>query len=221
MRGGNDVKYQEIVDDLRSIENLKTKDVDKYNKKLIKEKADVSDLKEYVLKDSLVHRTYFQVSMGKLKTYEEQFKFVEDNCDLLQDWWHVDQLTQFIKKPVDFDYAFAKAKEYIVSEKTFMRRWGYVLFLVGLQKDVSHTKDILSLMKDDNEYYVQMAEAWLICDLAVFNVDEVMKFTEKTKIKYNIMGKTVQKICDSFRFTAEEKEFFKSMREKLKANDTK
>ena len=215
------MKYEEIVNDLRSIENLKTKDVDKYNKKLIKEKADVSDLKDYVLKDSLVHRTYFQVSMGKLKTYQEQFKFVEDNCDLLQDWWHVDQLTQFIKKPVDFDYAFKMAKEYIDSDKPFVRRWGYVLFLVGLQKDVTHTKEILSLMKDDDEYYVQMAEAWLICDLAVFNVDEVMKFTEYTKLHYNIMGKAVQKICDSFRFTAQEKDFFKNKREKLKANNLK
>ena len=76
-------------------------------------------------------------------------------------------------------------------------------------------------MKDDDEYYVQMAEAWLICDLAVFNVDEVMKFTEYTKLHYNIMGKAVQKICDSFRFTAQEKDFFKNKREKLKANNLK
>lgn len=208
--------YQEIANDLHSIENCKTKDVDKYNKRLLKEHADVSDLKDYVLKDQSVHRTYFQVSMGQCKTYAEQFAFIEENCDLLQDWWHVDQLVQFIKKPVDFDFAFAKAKEYVVSEKPFLRRWGYVLFLTGLQKDVSHTKEILSLMKDDDAYYVQMAEAWLLCDLAVFNVKEVLKFTEKSKMNYNIMGKGIQKICDSYRFTTEEKEQFRALRKKWK-----
>ncbi|MCH5203031.1 MAG: DNA alkylation repair protein [Oscillospiraceae bacterium] len=211
------MKFQEVYKDLSAIENIKTKDVDKYNKKLIKEKADVSDLKDYILKEQLVYRTYFQVSMGKLKDYKEQFAFVEENAELLQDWWHVDQLIQFIKKPVDFDFAFNKAKEYINSPLTFLRRWGYVLFLAGLQKDSMHTNDILSLIKDDEEYYVQMAQAWLIADLAVFNIKDVKAFMEKTNIKYNIAGKAIQKMCDSFRITKEDKEYMKSLRKRWKS----
>lgn len=211
------MKFQEVYNYLSSIENLKTKDVDKYNKKLIKEKADVSDLKDHILSEQLLYRTYFQVSMGVLKDYTEQFAFVEKNARLLQDWWHVDQLTQFIKKPVDFDFAFNKAKEYINSPLTFLRRWGYVLFLTGLQKDSVHTNDILSLIKDDEEYYVQMAEAWLIADLAVFNIDDVKVFMEKTNIKYNIAGKAIQKMCDSFRITKEDKEYMKSLRKRWKS----
>lgn len=212
------ITYEEVVGNLKKITNLKTKDIDQYNKKLIKEKVDVSELKDYVRNDDVVHRTYFQVSMGLLDNYQEQLQFVENNYLLLNDWWHVDQLTQFIKGPMDFYYVYELAKKYINSEHVFLRRWGYVMFISGLQKDKRNTKKILKLMKDDNEYYVQMAEAWLICDLAVFNQDEVIKFLEKSKIKYNILGRAIQKICDSFRISNEYKENVKSLREQLKDN---
>ena len=210
--------YNEILMELDSIENRRTADIDKYNKILIKSKIDVSDLKNHCLSNQLVHRTYFQVSIGNINTIEEQFDFIEDNEDLLQDWWHVDQLTQFIKKPVDYQFALSKAKLYIESDKPFVRRWGYVLFLVGLQKNKTNTKEILLLMKDDEEYYVQMAQAWLIADLAVYNIETIKEFIYNTKLKYNIIGKAIQKICDSFRISYEDKEYLKRLRNKVKNN---
>ncbi len=210
--------YKKIINDLESIPNLKTKDVDRYNKKLIKEKTDVSEIGEYIMENQILHRTYFQVSLGLIKDTEKQFEFIEKNEDYLQDWWHTDQLIQFLKKPVDFDFAYRKAKEYINSDKPFTRRWGYVLFLAGLQKDKAHTKDILALMKDDDEYYVQMAQAWLICDLAVFNPKEVIEYIESCGLKYNILGKAIQKMVDSYRISDEDKSYVKALRSKVKNN---
>ena len=208
------MNYERIARELRAIPNRKTADIDRYNKQLIKAGADVTDLKNHALSDQLVHRTYFQVSLAYCKTTEAQFQFIEENEDLLRDWWHVDQLTQFIKKPVDFSFAYEKAREYVVSPKPFTRRWGYVLFLTGLQKDATHTEDILRLMHDDDEYYVQMAQGWLICDLAVFNPEAVYDFMKESTLHYNILGKAIQKISDSFRFTQEQKERFRALRER-------
>lgn len=210
--------YKKIINDLESIPNLKTKDVDRYNKKLIKEKTDVSEIGEYIMENQILHRTYFQVSLGLIKDTEKQFEFIEKNEDYLQDWWHTDHLIQFLNKPVDFDFAYRKAKEYINSDKPFTRRWGYVLFLAGLQKDKAHTKDILALMKDDDEYYVQMAQAWLICDLAVFNPKEVIEYIESCGLKYNILGKAIQKMVDSYRISDEDKAYVKALRSKVKNN---
>ncbi len=210
--------YKYIHDYLSSIDNLKTKDVVYLDKRLIKEHTDVTFLKNYCLEDELVQRTYFEVTMKQMDNYETQFKFVEDNQELLRDWWHVDQLTQYITKPIDFDYAFKKARKYIKHKNPFMRRWGYVLFLTNLEKDPKHTEKILSLMKDDSEYYVQMGEAWLICELAKYNLDEVLTFLRNTKLKYNITGKAIQKMCDSFCIDDTTKTIIKSLREKLKEN---
>lgn len=210
------MRYNAVSEYLRSIPRIKTKDIDKFSKALIKKHEDVSDLRDYVMVDQLVHRTYFQVSLGNLKSIEEKFKFIEDNAELLNDWWHVDQLIQFVRPTAPFDFAFEKAKDYINSEMLFLRRWGYVLFLSGLQKQTEHTADILSLIKNDDEYYVQMAEAWLIADLAVFNRKDVLSFLEITNIDYSIAGKAIQKMCDSFRISEDDKAYAKALRQRWK-----
>lgn len=210
--------YEEISGALCGIPNRKTKEIDTYNRGLIAQREDVSALKSHVLSDPLVHRTYFQVSLGLLGDVREQLAFIEENEDLLADWWHVDQLPQFLKKPLDFALAFQKAKRYVESDKPFVRRWGYVLFFTGLQKDAAHTESILSLVKDDDAYYVQMAEAWLLCELAVFHTEAVLRFLRTSKLKYNILGKAIGKIQDSYRISEADKVAFRALRKELKKN---
>lgn len=192
----------------------KSKDVDALNKRLIKINEDVSFLKDIVLKRQEFHRTYFQVSLKKIKTIEEQYKFIEDNFYNLQDWWHVDQLTQFLLKQ-DFNYSYMKAKEYISHPHEFVRRWGYVLFMPTLVKE-NHAKEIFKLFKNDDKYYVIMAEAWLISYLAIYYPEETFQFLSNCSLNYDIVGRGIQKICDSFRISKEWKEKFKSIRCKYK-----
>ena len=210
--------YEEIAGALRRIPDIKTKDIDTYNRARIREGADVGALRAHVLVDPLVHRTYFQVSMGQMDTVEKQLDFIENNEDLLADWWHVDQLPQFLYKSLSFEIAFERAKRYVLSDKPFTRRWGYVIFFTGLAKDKTNVAAILSLMKDDDEYYVQMAEAWLLCELAVFHREAVLDFLKSSKMKYNILGKAIQKIQDSFRISDGDKAAFRALREQLKNN---
>lgn len=196
--------------------NYKTKDVDKFNKQLIKNNIDVSFLKNIVLEKQEYHRTYFQVSLGRLKTIDEQFLFLEDNFHLLKDWWHVDQLQQFIKKDITFDYAYNKALEYIKSDMPFVRRWAYVMFMPTLVKDKKGFSKLVSLFQDDDEYYVVMAEAWLISYMAIYHPDKTIKYIKTCPLKYNIMGKAIQKICDSYRISDDYKNRFKELRKLYK-----
>lgn len=195
-------------------DNYKTKDLNNLNKILIKEKINVSFLKDIVLERQEFHRTYFQVSLAQLKTIEEQYEFIENNFLLLNDWWHVDQLTQFLRKQ-DFQYSFNKAKTYINHPHPFARRWGYVLFMPKLVKQKEALR-LFELLKNDNEYYVIMAEAWLISYLGIYYPDETYEYLLNCSLNYDIVGRGIQKICDSFRISAEWKERFKSIREKYK-----
>ena len=155
--------------------NYKTKDVDRFNRTLIKRQEDVSFLKDIVLSKQEYHRTYFQVSLAEKKGIEEKFAFIEENFDKLQDWWHVDQLSQFVDKELTFDFGYEKAKVYVQSELPFARRWGYVLFMPSLVKEVCAAEKIFPLFKDDDEYYVQMAEAWLISYLGIYEPEKGFK----------------------------------------------
>ena len=106
--------------------------------------------------------------------------------------------------------------KYIDSDMTFLRRWGYVSYIPTLVKNPRSFEMIISLLKDDNEYYVQMAEAWLICEIMIYYPEKTLLYLKNTDLKYNIIGKAIQKICDSFRISEEYKNLVKEIRKKYK-----
>ena len=156
------------------------------------------------------------MSLAQQIGIEAKFAFIEEHFDKLQDWWHVDQLSQFVDKELTFEFAYEKASEYIKSELPFARRWGYVMFMPTLVKEVGAAEKLFSLFKDDDEYYVQMAEAWLISYLGIYEPEKTIAYLESCPLKYNIAGKAIQKICDSFRVKDEMKARFKEIRKKYK-----
>ena len=204
-----EIKY--LFDNLP--QNYKTKDIDRLNKKLIKEKQNISALKDYVKENDLYNRTYFQVSLGILNNSVEQYEFIEQNALLLNDWWHTDQLTQFIETP-DIYFATSKAQEYVNASHPFLRRWGYVMFMPTLVKRKEAFDLITPLFKDDDEYYVQMAEAWLISYLAIYHPEKTLAYLQTQNLKYNIISKAIQKILDSYRISDEYKAKFKEIRKR-------
>ena len=205
---------EQIQRDLDALpKNYKTADVDRLIRDYVKQQADVSALRPYILQQQQFHRIYFYVSLLQRETVEQRMAFIHENL-LFSDWWHTDQIINFVAE-LDFDLALGYAREYIRSDDPFIRRWGYVLFISKLCK--GHADELLPLMKDDEHYYVQMAQGWLVAELAVHEPEKVYDWFWKNDLKYNINGKAVQKICDSFRISDQWKEEFKKLRRILKA----
>ena len=190
----------------------KTGDVDRLIRRYVKEGAEVSPLRPFILEQQQFHRIYYYVSLEQIRDVDERMMFIHNNL-LFTDWWHTDQIISYVAD-LDFATAFAYAKVYIRSEDPFIRRWGYVLFISKLCK--GHAAELLALMHDDEHYYVQMAQAWLIAELAVHEPETVFDWMCDNSLKYNINGKAIQKICDSFRIEAGWKASFKSLRPQLK-----
>lgn len=193
-------------------ENYKTADVDRLINKYVKNKADSSALRPYVLEFQELHRIYYFVALKQMKTAEERIEFIHNNL-LFSDWWHTDQLIGFVSD-ISFETAIKYTLQYIVSEDPFIRRWGYVLLISKLC--IGHTERIFYNLKNDGHYTVQMAQAWLIAELAVTEPEKVYEQLKECCLKYNVTGKAVQKICDSFRISREWKEKFKALRPMLK-----
>lgn len=202
---------------IASLGNYKTADIDKIIKEYIKKDIDVSCFKEYVLKEQYLHRIYFAVSLAQIEKIEERYKFIEDNFDNLNDWWHVDQLTMYLKED-NFDRAYSYAKIYVNDSRSFVRRWGYVLFLPKLIKETRKYPRIVDLFHDDDEYYVQMGIAWIISYMFIYDSNFTYNFLKDCKMKYDILGKAIQKTCDSFRVDDKIKEKIKELRPLLKNN---
>lgn len=192
--------------------HYKTADVDKLIRRYVKEKADVSALRPYILAQQQLHRIYYYVSLDQIQDASQRMAFIHENL-LFSDWWHTDQIIRYVAN-LNFDVALRYAREYVCSEDPFIRRWGYVLFISRLGR--GRAKDLLPLMKDDAHYYVQMAQAWLIAELAVFEPEYIHHWLANCGLKYNITGKAIQKIIDSFRISDFWKEEFKKLRPELR-----
>lgn len=204
---------EQVQKDLDALpEHYKTGDLDRLIGRYVKAKADVSALRPYILTEQQFHRLYFYVSLEQLKTVEERMAFIHNNL-LFSDWWHTDQLIGYVSD-LDFDVALQYAAGYVHSEDPFIRRWGYVLFISKLCK--GHASQLLPLTHDDGHYSVQMAQAWLVAELAVFEPEAVYRWFAENDLKYNINGKAIQKICDSFRISDEWKEKYKQLRPELR-----
>ncbi|MBR2304228.1 MAG: DNA alkylation repair protein [Ruminococcus sp.] len=206
---------QIVLKDISALpENYKTKDIDALISEYVRNKADASELRDYVLTEQRLHRIYYYVSLKQIKDVNERMAFIDRNL-LFDDWWHTDQLINFVNK-LPFETALRYAKKYIRNQDPFIRRWGYVLFISKLGR--GHSAELLPLMHDDEHYYVQMGEAWLIAELAIDEPDKVWEWMKTNGLKYNINGKGIQKICDSFRITDEWKAKFKELRAAIKNN---
>lgn len=189
----------------------KTADVDRLIRNYIKNRTEVSELRPHVLTHQEFHRVYYFVTLKQMKNVDDRMTFIHENL-LFNDWWHTDQLIKFVAD-LDFEIALNYAKDYVNSDDPFIRRWGYVLFISRLGR--GNAAAILPLLHNDDHYYVQMAEAWLIAELAIFEPEFVYEWMMSCGLKYNITGKAVQKICDSFRISGECKTRFKSIRPTL------
>lgn len=193
-------------------DNYKTADVDRLIRHYGKQKADVSALRPHILAQQQFHRIYYYVCLNQMKDVNRRMEFIHENL-LFSDWWHTDQIISYVAD-LDFGTALEYAKGYIHSEDAFIRRWGYVLFISKLCK--GHAAQLLELLHDDEAYYVQMAQGWLIAELAVHEPEKVYHWLRQNDLQYNINGKAIQKICDSFRISDDWKVAFKKLRPALR-----
>lgn len=204
---------EQVCKDLDALPaHYKTGDVDRLIRQYVRQKADVSALRPYILSEQQLHRIYYYVSLDQIKEADQRMAFIHENL-LFSDWWHTDQLIRYVAD-LDFATALSFAKSYVHSEDPFIRRWGYVLFISRLCR--GHADQLLPLMHDDGHYYVQMAQAWLIAELAVHEPEAVLEWLGGNGLSYHINGKAIQKICDSFRITDGWKEEYKRLRPELR-----
>ena len=151
---------------------------------------------------------YFGLSISRLKSSEEQLNFIKEKIHLAKSWAITDCVSTFIKK-FSFEEYWQLFLSLSKSKYTYDRRMAYVLGLkVYKDKKILKALDHINL---NEEYMVMMAEAWLLSTIAIVFPNEIYDFLYDLE-DLTLKRKTISKISDSFRFTSEEKQKFKSLR---------
>lgn len=124
---------------------------------------------------------------------------------VIDNWATVDILTFKIKGKEE-EY-IQLAKEYIRSEYTFIRRIGVrILFNYTHLSDLTEIFEIIESLYSEEEYYVNMAVAWLMCEIVIKNRNQAFEYLKKHKLNAFTINKTISKCRDSYRVSKEDKE---------------
>ena len=72
---------------------------------------------------------------------------------------------------------------------------------------------ILNSFKQEEEYYVNMMVAWIVCECFAKHRNETLEFLKTHNLNKFTINKAISKCHDSFRVNNEDKEFLKQYRQ--------
>lgn len=152
--------------------------------------------------------------ISKIKDFNTQTKYISKLSKYIDNWSVVDTIKFSIKNNEDkyFNYAIKMLK----SKRCFDRRIGVrILFNYKKNNDyINKVFDLIDGLANEKEYYVNMAAAWLLCDIFIFNKDAALKYYKSNKTNSFIINKSISKCRDSFRVSKEDKELLLKYRKK-------
>ena len=147
------------------------------------------------------------------KTFYEYFK---NHVKTIDNWALCDTFCSSIKiiKKHEEKY-FSEAIKMCLDSKEFISRTGIVMILSSFvnEKNLQTIFDTLNKITSD-KFYINMAEAWLVCDLYIKFPKETLAFMKKNNLNKFTQNKAISKIHDSFRVDKEDKEYLNTLRRK-------
>jgi len=222
----NKEKYEEFVTNLESFSDIKYRD---FNSRLITTKYKMLGIKIPVLrkiaKDILkgdyieflkvAKSNYFEEVMIKgfviagFKDIQMLEKYFYSYLDLIDNWSINDSFCNSLKiVNKNKDYFMNMVLKLINRGKEYHLRVGLIILLnFYIQKE--YLKKIFGILDNINSdlYYVNMACAWLLCEVFTKYSDITLEYLENNKLNKFTINKTVSKIRDSYRVSKELKDY--------------
>jgi len=144
--------------------------------------------------------------ISKIKDFNIQKKYLLKYSQKADNWATIDTIKPKINENNRSAY-IEFAKQCISSEYLFTRRLGLVLCLKCIDKNV--IDDILFVackLLNESEYYVNMANAWLIAECFIKCRDKTISCFDNKSFNKFVTNKAISKCRDSFRVSNSDKE---------------
>lgn len=183
----------------KQISNTNYKDFLKYTKSKYYEEVMIEGLVISTIKDELIFDKYFTKYINKI-----------DNWGICDSFCN--SLNIVNKNPSKY---FKLCKELSLSKEEFISRVGLIIILNYFIKKEYLTDifNILDSIKSD-KYYVNMAQAWLICELYIYYPQSTEKYLKNNKLNKFTHNKSISKIRESYRISKETKEYLNTLKRK-------
>ncbi len=147
----------------------------------------------------------------KIKDFSLQKEMLLKYARNSDNWAEIDSIRiPFNKKNATQYLSFAK--ECTENEHTFVRRLGVILLFGCVSSD--YFEDIINILKElksEQEYYVNMAVAWLMCEMVIKRPSETIPLVNRNFLNEFTLRKTISKCSDSYRVSDETVAYLRSV----------
>jgi len=221
----NEKNYNEFINYLVSIKNEKYA---LFHKKLLKNDTKVIGIKMPLLKNiakKIIKTNYLDfIDLNKHEYYEEiilhglvitylkidfnhSLKLFDDYIIYIESWASCDTIVCNYKMfENNLEFGFIKIKQYLNHSNPWIIRVGLVLLLTYYinEEYIDEILNIANNIKNTN-YYVKMANAWLISMCLVKFYDKTYIFLLNNNLDSWTHNKAIQKAVESYRIKDKEK----------------
>lgn len=110
---------------------------------------------------------------------------------------------------------FNLCKELSLSNEEFISRVGLIIILNYYVKE-EYLQDIFNILDSitSDKYYINMAQAWLICELYIYYPQVTENYLKKNKLNKFTHNKAISKIRESYRISKDKKEYLNTLKRK-------
>lgn len=185
-----------------------------YTKELLK-KYDIQSFVPF-FKD-LPHQYYEENNIHaflieKINNYDECLFQLEQFLPYINNWATCDMLNPKVFSK-NKDKLLKKINEWIKSSHTYTIRFGIgMLMRYFLDKDFNSSYLELVYSIKSEEYYVNMMKAWFFATALAKQYDATLPIIQNKKLDIWTHNKAIQKAIESFRVSAEHKQYLKTLK---------
>lgn len=217
-----DIKYRDFQSKLLptvnpvSVIGVRTPVLRDYAKRLIK----AGGYEEFL--DNLPHR-YFDENqlhafiVSGIRDYDRCIKEVGRFLPYVDNWATCDQMSPKIFKKHKTNL-LSYIKMWMKSSEPYTVRFGIKMLMehfLGDDFDISFPETVAEIRSE--EYYVRMMIAWYFATALAKQYDAILPFVENKRLDVWTHNKAIQKAVESYRITAEQKEYLKTL--KIRGNN--
>lgn len=184
-------------------------------RKLAKEITGSTEAKNFM--QELPHTYYDENQLhtfliSACKGYDICMEQIENFLPYIDNWATCDQLSPKIlqKNPQDL---LLRIQKWLASEHTYTIRFG-IKMLMSFYLDTGFCHQYLAWVASvrSEEYYVKMMIAWYFATALAKQYDAAVPYLEQKKLEQWTHRKTIQKACESYRITTEQKTYLRTLR---------
>lgn len=162
--------------------------------------------------DDYYEVTFIKLHAVALLPYEQFIKYVDKCVSLIDNWATCDCFApKCIANHKDefLPYIFS----YTDSDSEFTQRFALTTLLHFYVEEKYLQIIFDTAIKANRErYYMHMAAAWLIAEVLVKFYDDGVSFLKLNHLEIKTHNKAIQKACESYRLTKEQKDFLRGLK---------